>query len=114
MFMLLSLNINIFWSWILVLNISDFILIILNDADKLCTTLAELQHCLLSSDPCLGHCIGKVNWDTYTCSNTTYKLRLQSYPLTLQSLGIVSSSHTRLYPILLHLNQILTNWISVG
>src|ERR1700730_3813778 len=88
--MLLSSNINVVWSLSLVLIISDFVLIVPDDANKSCTTPVDsgrLRH-FPGTPVHLGHCTNEVNWDTYTCGGTTHKLRLQSHPLIPQSFPV--------------------------
>src|ERR1700719_5057110 len=86
----LSSNINVVWSLSLVLIVSDFVLIVPNDANESCTTPADsggLRH-LPGTPVHLGHCTSEVNWDTYTHGGTTHKLRLQSHPLIPQSFPV--------------------------
>ena len=88
--MLLSSNINVVWSLSLVLIVSDFILIVPDDANESCTTPADSSRlwCLPGTPVHLGHCTSEVNWDMYTCGGTTHKLRLQSHPLIPQSFPV--------------------------
>src|SRR6202045_4651573 len=72
--MLLSSNINVVWSLSLVLIVSDFVLIIPDDANESCTTPADSGRLrrLPGTPVHLGHCTSEVNWDTYTCGGTTH------------------------------------------
>src|ERR1700731_4230753 len=88
--MLLSSNINIVWSLSLVLIVSDFVLIVPDDANESHTTLVDSGRfqCLPGTPVHLGHCTSEVNWDMYTCGGTTHKLRPQSHPLIPQSFPV--------------------------
>src|SRR6202043_1912557 len=88
--MLLSWNINVVWSLSLVLIVSDFVLIVPDDANESHTTPVDsgrLRH-LPGTPVHLGHCTSEVNWDMYTHGATTHKLRLQSHPLIPQSFPV--------------------------
>src|ERR1700731_1008147 len=88
--MLLSWNINVVWSLSLVLIVSDFILVVPDDANESRTTPVDSGGLwrLPGTPVQLGHCTSEVNWDMYTCGGTTHKLRLQSHPLIPQSFPV--------------------------
>src|ERR1700731_5044 len=96
--MLLSSNINVVWSLSLVLIISDFVLIVPDDANESCTTPADSSRlwCLPGTPVHLGHCTSEVNWDMYTRGGTTHKLRLQSHPLIPQSFPVMRQAPQQL------------------
>src|ERR1700731_1910621 len=102
--MLLSLNINVVWSLSLVLIVSDFVLIIPDNANESHTTLADSGGLwrLPGTPVHLGHCTSEVNWDTYTRGGTTHKLRQQSHPLIPQSFPVRRQAPEQLRPTPAH------------